>query len=161
MRPVTVTVHWSESERFRDGETLPFADFELRAQSVAAAHKTGGYLKTNVTVLFDNGDTYGARLDLGIGTNERCFREHIESALKFMTSAAGEARMQGWGPGRVTDDCRHLIEVWKTMDFSPAPAPFSEELTPIGIQLVIPGCDRVIPPKPDLGPKDRQMSLFN
>ena len=61
-RPVSVLVHWSESGAWGKEELCTFADFEARAQVVALGYVGGGYQKTSVTVNFDDGDSYQARL---------------------------------------------------------------------------------------------------
>lgn len=65
IRPFSVLVHWSESREFKDNELIDFAEFEKRALKVALSHAGGGYLKTKITVTFDNGKEYSDRLDLG------------------------------------------------------------------------------------------------
>ena len=65
MRPVNVYVIWSESSDITDREMYGFHTFELKAKRVALDNTRGGYYKTKVTVIFDNGATYGpVRLDL-------------------------------------------------------------------------------------------------
>ncbi|MEQ9436037.1 LPD25 domain-containing protein [Hyphomonas sp.] len=63
-KPIFVYVCWSESERFPEKTLWRFERFEELAAQVAQAHRTGGYLKTNVTVIFSGGEDYVCRLDL-------------------------------------------------------------------------------------------------
>jgi hypothetical protein len=153
-RPITVHVHWSESDRFRPDTVMPFREFEDRALSVAMRHKDRGYLKTSVTVHFDDGSTYQCRLDLAEWDTHN-FQHHIERGLRFAVSTEGQRKMAEWD-GHLRNEYAGLIEMWKRMDFTPPPSPYAEELTPIGPQLVIPGCER----KPAPTGKPAQLNLF-
>ena len=71
-----VYVNWSESPAFEDSSMYSFEQFERMAETVGANHDNGGgYLKTNITVIFKCGHTYQARVDL----NSEClnFEQHI------------------------------------------------------------------------------------
>jgi len=45
-RPVTVTVHWSESSAWENEQVVAYVDFEKTAFAVALEHAGRGYLKT-------------------------------------------------------------------------------------------------------------------
>lgn len=113
MKPVSVTVQWSESDSFAFflRRPLDFTEFELRARS--AAHKKGsgrGYDKTSVLVLFDDGTQYECRLDLA---EDDChgFRHHIERQLAFSETEKGHAL------GQNNPDWARLLRIWRLMDF--------------------------------------------
>lgn len=113
MKPITVLVHWSESPEFRDGESLPFRDFERRAAKAAADKgRGGGYDKTKITVTFDNGDTYECRLDLA-EDDDTGFEQHIRETLRFYETERGAAMV-----GEYLVDAQ-LVEAAKAMDFAP------------------------------------------
>lgn len=83
-RPVTVTVHWSESGAWQKEQVVAYADFEKNAFAVALEHAGRGYLKTKVTVTFDDGEIYQCRIDLA-AHDELGFADHCLSMLAFMT----------------------------------------------------------------------------
>lgn len=87
-RPVSVMVHSSESSTWREEVTMPFVEFESKAASVAIAYTLGGYLKTNITVNFDDGETYQCRVDLG-ATYEMGFTDHCLDMLSFYDTDKG------------------------------------------------------------------------
>lgn len=76
LKPKFVYVVWSESPAFEDETVYSFEQFERIAETVGANHTTGGYLKTKITVIFKNGSTYEARVDLNSGCLN--FQQHIE-----------------------------------------------------------------------------------
>lgn len=89
MRPLFVETLWSEAGEPLDTRRVwPLADFEAKARAVAMSHKTGGYLKTMVNVLFDNGDTVQVRLDLAAGDTHG-FRHHVEMYRRFLATDEG------------------------------------------------------------------------
>lgn len=99
MTPIFVETHWSEAGGELDQHKVwAFDEFEAKAKSVAMAHKTGGYLKTNVTVLFDNGSRIQMRLDLA-ENDTHGIRDHVEGYRKFLATPRGkeyrESAMQG------------------------------------------------------------------
>lgn len=175
MVPVTVEVLWSEAgDRLaRAGGVQPFRVFEARARREAEGHATGGYLKTQVRVRFDSGDTYECRLDLG-ATHDKGFEHAIRERL--VTYDRRRAEMGG-SPDWMAhwDDLRR---VWARMSFeapawwgwevgalrapvdwtfcTEARAPsYRTEFTAAGEQTVIPGCEM-----DDERTGMRQMSLF-
>ena len=86
-----VLVHWSEAAGFGENQEYPFSVFERMAERAAQNHKTGGYLKTKVTVFFDNGFEYGdARIDLA-EHDEHGFRHHMELAARHAGTERGRA----------------------------------------------------------------------
>jgi hypothetical protein len=84
--PVSVRVHWSESERFEENQQYDFNDFERFALLAAVAHPLGGYDKTKVTVEFNNGQSHSCRLDLGCGSNDLGFADHCFKMLEASLS---------------------------------------------------------------------------
>lgn len=80
--PVSVLVHWSESERFKSDTYYPFDEFENEALLSAVHHPLGGYDKTKVTVEFNNGQSHCCRLDLGCGSNDLGFADHCFKVLE-------------------------------------------------------------------------------
>ena len=135
------------------GEVLPFTRFETRARRVAFNHRTGGYLKTRVRIGFDNGDSHELRLDLA-EHQDQGFQHHVEQGLAWAETKAGQDRIAGWHEEMHIQHAE-LRAFWASIDFTPV---YAEELTPIGPQLVIPGCEKVAPDKPD---KPVQLGLFN
>ena len=87
-RPVSVQVLWSESDAWAADQLLSFGEFEAQALAVAMAHAAGGYLKTKITVTFDDGKTYTARIDLAAG-DELCFAHHCAAMLRHYETAEG------------------------------------------------------------------------
>lgn len=78
-----VLVHWSEAPEFKENTDYKFSDFESLAYRVAKSHRTGGYLKTKVTVFFDDGSTYAdVRIDLA-DQDECGFRDHMEKIVRY------------------------------------------------------------------------------
>lgn len=156
-RPISVLVEWSESDAFYDGCDYTFTGFEARALKVAQAHKTGGYLKTAVTVTFDDGHTYGCRLDLA-PHQAHGFEHHINTCRSMLETDEGQAILERY-PESARDHWLKLAEVWRTMDFSPEPVAPAEECLPHGIQLLIPGIAPVAKPT-KRGGDDRQARMF-
>lgn len=118
-RPVSVLVHWSESGAWQEEETVPFAEFEARALSVAMSHADRGYLKTKVTVTFDDGDTYGARLDLAAG-DTLGFAHHCLGMIRFFETEKGRDYYHRM-------DSIDLIDFVKAIDFGAAVAQIAEQ----------------------------------
>lgn len=101
MRPTKVKVHWSESGEFVDGEEMPFDTFERRAFRVAFKNVDDGYLKTSITVFFDDEDAseYTMRLDLA-KHDELGFRHAVEQRLAHARTPDGQKlceKMPSWG----------------------------------------------------------------
>lgn len=119
MKPTNVFVHWSESPAFGEGETVPFREFEIRAAKVAADRGAGGgYLKTKITVNFDEGSTYGCRLDLA-QDDDRGFQHHMRKMLVWAETKRGQEEL---AKGFLIDQA--LLDAARSMDFSPdKPAP--------------------------------------
>lgn len=87
-RPVTVTVHWSESGAWQNEQVVAYADFEKTAFDVALEHAGRGYLKTKITVTFDDGEIYQCRIDLA-AHDEIGFADHCLSMLAFYETPKG------------------------------------------------------------------------
>ncbi len=82
-KPVWVQVLWSESNKFKDNELIPFAEFESRAFKVAMKVGYGnGYDKTKVNVLFDDGVQYQCRLDLA-HSDTHGFEHHAKNLMRW------------------------------------------------------------------------------
>lgn len=110
-RPVSVLVHWSESGAWGKEELCTFADFEARAQVVALGYVGGGYQKTSVTVNFDDGDSYQARLDLA-ASDTHGFTDHCLAMLSFAETEKGRAYYQA-------DGWQSLLDFVRGIDFGP------------------------------------------
>jgi len=82
-KPTHALVHWSESTRFPgENALMTFATFEETAARAAWANPPRGcYDKTQVTILFSDGSSYGCRIDLKQG-DERGFRDHVEQFIR-------------------------------------------------------------------------------
>lgn len=119
MKPTIVEVHWSEAGHpLTQGRTLPFGEFEAAAQEAAMAHRTGGYLKTSITVHFDEGSTYGCRIDLAAyEPSERGFAHGIAQRIKHFESSNGQRQMADW-PKSMREDWQQKYELWCQMDFT-------------------------------------------
>lgn len=113
-RPVSVQVLWSESDAWAADQLLSFGEFEAQALAVAMAHAAGGYLKTKITVTFDDGKTYTARIDLAAG-DELCFAHHCAAMLRHYETAEGREYYGSMGP-----DALALIEFVQGVDFGRA-----------------------------------------
>jgi hypothetical protein len=81
-----VLVHWSEAPEFKDSTEYKFSEFEALAYRVAKSHRTGGYLKTKISVFFEGDFTYGdVRIDLA--DHDECgFRDHMEKIVRHADS---------------------------------------------------------------------------
>ncbi|MGU5637127.1 DUF3560 domain-containing protein [Aeromonas veronii] len=110
-RPVSVLVHWSESGAWGEEELCTFSDFEARAQVAALGYVGGGYQKTSVTVNFDDGDSYQARLDLA-ASDTHGFTDHCLAMLAFAETEKGRAYYQA-------DEWQSLLEFVRGIDFGP------------------------------------------
>ncbi|EFO29249.1 conserved hypothetical protein [Roseibium sp. TrichSKD4] len=87
-----VLVHLSEAPEFIEDKEYRFSEFEQIALGVALGHTEGGYLKTKISVFFDNGECYKqVRIDLA-KNDERGFRDHMEQLIIFANSTRGEER---------------------------------------------------------------------
>ncbi|WP_395175842.1 LPD25 domain-containing protein [Roseibium alexandrii] len=85
-----VFVHWSESPEFSDNTEYTFSEFESLAYRVAKNYRHGGYLKTKVSVYFDNGFSYEqVRIDLA--DHDECgFRDHMEKVIAYAATERGQ-----------------------------------------------------------------------
>ncbi len=108
-RPVSVLVHWSESGAWGEEELCTFSDFEARALGVAMSYADGGYLKTKITVTFDDGETYQTRIDLAAG-DELGFAHHCAGMISFYETDKGRDYYQRM-------DMIDLINFVKGIDF--------------------------------------------
>jgi len=112
-KPKFVYVNWSESPAFEDSSMYSFEQFERMAETVGANHDNGGgYLKTNITVIFKCGHTYQARVDL----NSEClnFEQHINQCKQtYQKCVDGNyERTDAWVQSVVD-----LNETWKRIEF--------------------------------------------
>ncbi len=80
--PVSVLVNWSEFNRFESGLEMDFVAFEALALEAALQNPLGGYDKTDITVIFENGHQHRCRVDLGCGGNETGFADHCFRILE-------------------------------------------------------------------------------
>lgn len=98
-RPVSVLVHWSESGDFENETEYSFKEFEKKALYVALGHADGGYLKTKVTVKFDDGETYGCRIDLALN-DERGFEHRCKEMISYSETPNGASYygQDNWAP---------------------------------------------------------------
>ncbi|WP_368177981.1 DUF3560 domain-containing protein [Aeromonas sp. R7-1] len=110
-RPVSVLVHWSESGAWESESSIPYAEFEAKAFTVALGYVGGGYQKTSVTVTFDDGDTYQARLDLA-ASDTHGFTDHCLAMLAFAETEKGRQYYEA-------DGWQSLLEFVKGIDFGP------------------------------------------
>ncbi|HHQ4546889.1 TPA: DUF3560 domain-containing protein [Aeromonas veronii] len=117
--PVSVLVHWSESGAWQEEETVPFAEFEARALGVAMSYADGGYLKTKITVTFDDGETYQTRIDLAAG-DELGFAHHCAGMISFYETDKGRDYYQRM-------DMIDLINFVKGIDFGAAAQRLAEQ----------------------------------
>ena len=84
MKAIAVMVKFSEFNALNNkkGQMMTFADFEkLAASGAFDAEQDGFYNKTEVDVLFDSGDTYNCRLDLGKSC--KGFADHVANRIAF------------------------------------------------------------------------------
>ena len=86
--PVSVLVHWSESGYFENEALIAFDEFERRAFSAALGHAGRSYLKTKITVNFDDGEQYGCRLDLA-ARDEIGFADHCRQMIAYAETEDG------------------------------------------------------------------------
>jgi hypothetical protein len=83
IKPLFVYVLWSESGEFEENSLLKFEDFERKAVNVGLSHDPeGGYYKTKINVLFDDGSEYGCRLDL-CPNEAHGFRIHAYNFIRY------------------------------------------------------------------------------
>jgi len=82
MKAIKVKINWSESNELNNLGECSFFIFEAVAKAVAEEKKFG-YDKTNVTVKFDDGSEYTARLDLG---DVKTFKDHAKSLIEWFES---------------------------------------------------------------------------
>ena len=80
----------------------------------ALGYVGGGYQKTSVTVNFDDGDSYQARLDLA-ASDTHGFTDHCLAMLAFAETEKGRAYYQA-------DEWQSLLEFVRGIDFGPEAA---------------------------------------
>lgn len=119
MKPTIVHVHYSEAGgALAEGAILDFKVFEVEALKAALGHTSGGYLKTKITVHFDNGHTYEGRFDLGAyEPNERGFEHGIKQRIEYHESPEGQRRLDEMHRA-LSEAQDYLYEVWCSIDFS-------------------------------------------
>lgn len=90
MKPIFVETLWSEAGgKLDQHQVLGFQEFEAEAFKTAMAHTSGGYLKTTVNVLFDNGHRIQFRLDLA-PHDTMGVRHHVSNYFEFAETARGK-----------------------------------------------------------------------
>jgi len=102
-KPVWVQVRWSECGRFKEGELIPFMEFERKAYEAAMRKARNmqpmeqycGYYKTKVNVLFDDGNTYECRLDLA-PRDTVGFRDHAEQLIQYYEKQEDDSSEQDY-----------------------------------------------------------------
>jgi len=113
LKPKFVYLNWSESPAFEDETVYSFEQFERIAETVGANHTTGGYLKTKITVIFKDGSTYEARVDL----NSDClnFEQHINQCRQtYQRCVDGNYERNDAWVQSVID----LNETWQRIEFN-------------------------------------------
>ena len=96
IKPVWVQVFWSESGEFEENELVYFPKFENRAYMAAMKHSPhGGYYKTKVNVLFDNGDEYACRLDLA-PDDTMGFEDHAKQLIEYYENQEDDSAEQDY-----------------------------------------------------------------
>lgn len=94
--PVWVQVIWSESNKFKDMQLLPFNKFEKIAMNVARKNTIDqAYDKTKVNVLFSSGDEYQCRLDLAHGDTHG-FKHHALGLIKYYENQDDDSAEQDY-----------------------------------------------------------------
>ena len=116
IKPFSVTVEYSESREFESGKAYDFKEFESKAIWVAAANYNGGYDKTGVKVLFEDGSEYGCRLDLGCNGNDSNFMTHCLIILSHYDNLS-ESEKDSSGFYN-TAQYKEMIAFLRKMDFS-------------------------------------------
>jgi len=112
LKPKFVYVQWSESPAFEDETVYSFEQFERIAETVGANHPTGGYLKTKITVIFKDGSTYEARVDL----NSRClnFQQHIEQCkANYLAVITKQVKADDF----YVNSCIEMNKTWERIEF--------------------------------------------
>lgn len=88
-RPIWVQVLWSECSRFKENELMSYIDFEICAMKAAIKIGYGnGYWKTNINVLFDDGNSYECLLDLA-PNDTHGFEHHAKSLISWFETNKG------------------------------------------------------------------------
>lgn len=80
----SVRVEWSESGAFNDNTEYSVENYNWLAKLAEEEHKTGGYLKTKVTVIYSNGVEYALRHDIGCDNADITLRVE-EAALNALS----------------------------------------------------------------------------
>ncbi|MCM2973773.1 LPD25 domain-containing protein [Larsenimonas suaedae] len=111
MRPTHVVVNFSESPWFEDGVETPFEAFEKKARQIAWG-STEGYIKTHVSVFFDNDAHFACRIDLQ-RSKETCFYSYVQSRLDFLRTERFNAL-----PDIVKASYRKSTDFMELIDFS-------------------------------------------
>lgn len=115
-RPVSVTVDWSEAGCWEKGQVVPFAEFEKQAALAALAHAGGGYLKTSVTVKFDDATTFDLRLDLA-ASDALGIADHCLSQLSYAETEEGRQRIAAY-PDSLRPGVEYTLSFIRGIDFS-------------------------------------------
>ena len=93
-KPVWVQVIWSEYRGFQDNQLMPFIDFEIQAFKVAIKHNAnGGYYKTEINVLFDDGNHYKCRIDLA-PRDTHGFEHHAQKLISWYERQGDDSEEQ-------------------------------------------------------------------
>ena len=114
MKPIFVETLWSEAGGELDKHQVwAIDDFEKAALETAMAHKTGGYLKTNVNVLFNNGDRIQMRLDLA-PHDTHGVKHHVENYRTFLETPRGKEYLD-----TSTGGARSFLDAMLSIDLTP------------------------------------------
>lgn len=111
IKPVEITVLWSESADFpREETTYDYADFEAKARSIAFRHRTGGYLKTKVRALLSNGNTVTVRCDLA---EDDChgFGHLVKEYQRFLAKNPDLLTKENYPGAREFYECMNSITI--------------------------------------------------
>lgn len=111
MKPLFVETLWSEAAELDQHQVWSFHDFEAAAFKSAMKHTSGGYLKTKVNVMFDNGDRIEFRLDLA-PHDTMGVRNHVEAYFSFAATEQGQAHYASDNTG-----ARAFLETLRKIEF--------------------------------------------
>lgn len=116
MKPVSVITHWSEAGGELDRvRAWDINDFDRVAETVARNYQRGGYLKTMVTVVFDDSTMIELRLDLA-PDDSLGVRHHIKRYQRWLETDDGRADY-----ARSDGPVRKFYDYMKTVDLEGLP----------------------------------------
>ena len=86
IKPISVTVRFSESKSFEADKTYSVAEFEAIAYKVAASEPLGG-AKTDILIGFDNGHSFEDHLCVGRSDDlDKGIEKRIKELKKLLTA---------------------------------------------------------------------------